>query len=63
MVKDGSARPAHHLLGLPWHSLIQPQLWRRANSLCFSPHPRSKESTHAYENTLELEERVVTTAM
>lgn len=24
---------------------------------------RSKESTHAYENTLELEERVVTTAM
>lgn len=63
MVKDSSARPAHHLLGLPRHSLTQPQLWRRANSLCFSPHPRSKESTHAYENTLELEERVVTTAM
>lgn len=35
----------------------------RANSLCFSPQPRSKESKHAYENTLEPEERVVTTAM
>uniref|UniRef100_U3HZ79 PDZK1-interacting protein 1 n=1 Tax=Anas platyrhynchos platyrhynchos TaxID=8840 RepID=U3HZ79_ANAPP len=58
-----SAPAAHHLLGLPRHSLTQPRLWRRANSLCFSPHPRSKESTHAYENTLELEERVVTTAM
>lgn len=63
VVKDSSARPVHHLLGLPQHSLTQPRLWRQANSLCFSPHPRSKESKHAYENTLEPEERVVTTAM
>lgn len=30
---------------------------------CASPSDRSKENKHAYENTLDLEEKVITTAM